>query len=88
VRPESKTYGDWVAARLEPESGIALYIPEGFAHGWQALEDRSAIEYLVEGYWDRASERGVSPLNRRVDIQWPLKPTDILDRDLSWPALS
>lgn len=87
VRPGSPTYGEWVGIELYSDCGKALFIPEGFAHGWQALENMSSIEYLTEGFWNPEAERGVSPLNRKVDLQWPAKVEHIIDRDLSWPAL-
>jgi dTDP-4-dehydrorhamnose 3,5-epimerase len=88
IRPGSPTYGDWAGIELHDDSNSALYVPEGFAHGWQALEHGSSIEYLTEGFWDRDSERGVSPLNRKVGIQWPGKVEHVIDRDLGWPALT
>lgn len=87
VRKGSETYGEWVGIRLTAGDAYALLVPAGFAHGWQALEPFSAIEYLTEGYWEKGAERGVSPLNRMLDIRWPLAPAHVLDRDLSWPAL-
>lgn len=87
VRPLSPSYGKWFGLKLSEEETRALYIPHGFAHGWQALVPGSAIEYLVDGLWSREHERGVSPLNRHVDIRWPLKVKHVIDRDLAWPAL-
>jgi dTDP-4-dehydrorhamnose 3,5-epimerase len=87
VRPGSPTYGEWAGIELHESGQKALFVPEGFAHGWQALENGSAIEYLTEGFWNKDSERGVSPINRKVSVQWPARVAHVIDRDLSWPAL-
>lgn len=88
VRPDSKTYGEWIAVELFPESWKSIFIPQGFAHGWQALEDGSEIEYCTEGLWRKEAERGVSPIDRKVGIKWITEIRNVAPRDLDWPALS
>jgi len=87
VRPESKTYGQWVAVELFPESWRSVFIPQGFAHGWQALEDGSEIEYCTEGLWRKDAERGVSPLDKAVGIKWVTDVKNVAPRDRDWPPL-
>src|SRR6266478_2089935 len=62
VRPGSPTYGRHFGAALSEDNGLALCVPEGFAHGWQALVDGARIMYLVGGSeWRPESERGLRP---------------------------
>jgi dTDP-4-dehydrorhamnose 3,5-epimerase len=86
VRPDSKTCGEWIAVELFPEGWKSVFIPQGFAHGWQALEDQSEIEYCTEGLWHKESERGISPLDSKVGIRWVTEVKNVAPRDLGWPA--
>lgn len=86
VRKDSPSYGRNYGIDLSGSSGRMLYIPEGFAHGWQALSRRSRIEYLVEGFWNKDAERGLPPTDRELDIPWARPMTAIAKRDEQWPA--
>lgn len=87
VRPGSKTFGEWISVELFPEGWKSVFIPQGFAHGWQALEDQSEIEYCTEGLWRKDAERGISPLDSQVKIQWVTDVKNVALRDRDWPAL-
>lgn len=85
VRKDSPNYGRHFGVELDSCSGRLLFVPEGFAHGWQALSRRARIEYIVEGFWDKDSERGLQPTDQGLGIRWPKPVTAIAKRDEQWP---
>lgn len=64
-----------------------LYVPEGFAHGFQTLEDDVEVSYLVSAAYAPAAEMGVRHDDPRIGIAWPLPLTAISDKDAAWPLL-
>jgi len=86
LRPESNTYLKWIGIELSGKNFEVLFIPEGFAHGYQTLEDNSEVLYQVSHrYWPDA-ERGIRWNDHHFGIKWPI--TDkltISDKDRGWP---
>jgi dTDP-4-dehydrorhamnose 3,5-epimerase len=81
LRVESPTFGQWFGAELSAENRRMMYVPEGFAHGFQTLEDDTeAIYFVTEGYAP-GSERGVRWNDPEFGIEWPLAPTVLSDKD-------
>jgi dTDP-4-dehydrorhamnose 3,5-epimerase len=72
---------------LTPENGRMLVIPEGFAHGFQSLEDNSEILYLNTAFYTPQSEDGVHCMDPRADLKWPLPPVHLSARDSAFPFL-
>ena len=87
LRQNSKTYGQYVSAILSGENMEMLWIPEGFAHGFQALED-SIVLYKTTSEYNKESESGVIWNDPDIKIQWPEKPTELSEKDKSWHRLS
>ncbi len=58
-----------------------LYIPKGFAHGFQSLEDNSKIMYLVTEHYSSELEDGLNALDPKLGIEWPLPITDMSEKD-------
>ena len=88
VRPESPTFGRWEAFDLTPENGIQLYVPGGFAHGFQCLSDDVEMTYLMSDFYVPDLARGIRWDDPRIAIPWPL-PTPILSaRDRTLPTLA
>jgi dTDP-4-dehydrorhamnose 3,5-epimerase len=85
LRPDSPTYRQWFGAELSPETGTMLYIPEGFAHGYETLEPNSTVEYLMSGLYAPASADGVRWDDPAFTIRWPIPPTVMTERDRTWP---
>ena len=86
LRPGSPTYKEWVAQELTPENRLLLYIPEGFAHGYQTLEDGSEVFYQLSGCYAPGSERGVRWNDPAFGIHWPgTEGIVINERDRSYP---
>jgi dTDP-4-dehydrorhamnose 3,5-epimerase len=65
-----------------------LYIPEGCAHGFQALEDDSEVSYQISQVYAPDYARGVRWDDRAFAIEWPLVPTEMSERDRSYPELA
>lgn len=87
LRLNSPTFLQWHAEELTPENRRMLVIPEGFAHGFQALEPNSQILYLVTAPYSPQLEAGLRHDDPRLAIPWPLARTDISLRDLQWPQI-
>lgn len=76
IRRSSGTFGKWVGRVISAEQGNQLLIPEGFAHGFLALEDDSEVEYKVTSTYSAAHERAIDPADPDIAIQWPLAPDE------------
>ena len=88
LRTGSTTYGRWVGIELTGENGRALYIPPGFAHGFQALVDDARLSYKCTAEYDRDAERGVRYDDRALAIEWPLDRAIVSEKDLALPDLA
>jgi dTDP-4-dehydrorhamnose 3,5-epimerase len=87
LRPESPTYLQHVAVELSADSGRALYVPERFGHGYQTLENGTEVFYLVSQFYSPASDGGLSPLDPRLGIRWPLPVSEVSAKDAAWKHL-
>ncbi|MEW5977973.1 MAG: dTDP-4-dehydrorhamnose 3,5-epimerase [Acidobacteriota bacterium] len=85
LRPHSRTRGGWYGVELAEETHLALYLPEGFAHGYQTLTDNAEILYLTSQFFQPDAVRGVRFNDLLFNIVWPLEPQVISDKDRSWP---
>lgn len=84
LRPESSTFARWIAVNLTAEKHNMIYVPEGFAHGFQTLRDDTEVFYQISEFYHAESARGVRWDDPKFQIQWPLMPTVISDRDQSY----
>lgn len=84
LRPESPTFLQHVSVELSAATQRAIYVPERFAHGYQALEDETETSYQVGEFYAPETEGGISPFDSRLKIRWPLKVTEISDKDAHW----
>ena len=87
LRPGSATFLQWHALELSPENALMLVIPEGCAHGFQALEPGSELLYLHTAAYAPAAEGGVRHDDPLLGIAWPLPAADLSARDQSHPLL-
>jgi dTDP-4-dehydrorhamnose 3,5-epimerase len=87
VRPESPTYLQHFGIELSADNRTALYVPDMFAHGNQALTQGAELLYLVGEYYTPGYERGIRYDDPAVGIQWPLAATIVSEKDRSWPLL-
>jgi dTDP-4-dehydrorhamnose 3,5-epimerase len=88
LRPESSTYMQWLGIELDAESYQMIYVPEGFAHGYLTLEDRTEVMYQVSEYYTPGFERGIRFNDPAFAIRWPEDILFISDKDLSWQNYS
>jgi len=87
VRPASPTYLQHVATILDADSRRALYVPEGFAHGFLTLEDDTELTYQVSAEYSPQAEDGVRWDDPAVAIPWPIEVRVISDKDEAWPLM-
>ena len=85
LRPESPTYKKHVSAMLSGENYRALYVPEGFAHGFQTLENNSEVFYQMSEFYSPKHQCGFRHNDPAFGIQWPIGATVISDRDRNYP---
>jgi dTDP-4-dehydrorhamnose 3,5-epimerase len=88
VRAGSATFGQAFTVRLHEDGDTALLLPPGVAHGFQALTDDAELLYLHSAYYEPALDVGVSAMDPRISIDWPLQVHGLSARDAAWPLLS
>ena len=86
LRPRSPSYLRWQGFELMAENRKALYVPKGFAHGFQTLADNAEIFYQISEFYAPNSAAGNRYDDAAFGIAWPLPVTVISERDRSWPA--
>jgi len=87
VRLGSPTFGHWVAEELSATNGRQLWIPPGFAHGFQALMDETVFHYKVTAPYAPDCERTVRYDDPSLGIPWPLPAVSVAARDAAAPLL-
>ncbi len=85
LRPESSTFKRYFAAELNDRNGNALYVPIGFAHGFQTLTDNTEVFYQMSQYYSESHARGVRWNDPTFAIAWPKDKRTILKRDQDYP---
>lgn len=85
LRPSSATFKQYFATELSAENGKMLYVPPGFAHGFQTLEDNAEVFYQMSQFYSSEHSRGVRWNDPAFGIEWPTDERIILDRDQSYP---
>lgn len=88
LRSNSPSFLHWHAEELSQNNARMLVIPEGCAHGFQALEPDSELLYLHTAFYSPAAESGVRHDDPRINILWPLPVTDVSSRDSAHPYLN
>jgi dTDP-4-dehydrorhamnose 3,5-epimerase len=90
IRAESRTFGQWIEVELAGNSGKAVCISEGLGHGFLALEDNTAVAYLVSTPFSPTDEFEINPLDEKIGINWgmDLSELKISDKDRNAPTLA
>ncbi len=81
LRCGSSTFGQSCSVILDSELRNSIYIPEGFAHGFQTLSEGCELQYFHSTAYQPGREGGISALDPMLEIPWPLPPTVMSDRD-------
>ena len=87
LRVGSETFGEWVGVELSAENGRQMWIPEGFAHGFQALADGTVFSYKCTAYYSPADERSLRWDDPALGIAWPLAEPIVSAKDAAAPVL-
>lgn len=87
VRKDSPTYLRHFSIDLRASERRALYVPEMFANGYQALSDDAEVTYQVSEFYDPEAERGLRHDDPLLGIEWPLPVTAVSPKDAGWPLL-
>jgi dTDP-4-dehydrorhamnose 3,5-epimerase len=85
LRPESPSYKRWIGVELTAENRRSVYVPEGFAHGFQTLVDDVEVMYQVSQVYTPGAEGGLRYNDPAFGIAWPLPPSEMSPKDTRWP---
>lgn len=85
LRPQSPTFRQWVDITLTAANHLAIYIPEGCAHGFLTLEDKTEVFYQMSEFYNASSSGGVRWDDLAFQISWPIEPVVISERDRTYP---
>ncbi len=88
IRRGSQTFGEWETVELSDASGLQLYVPDGFAHGFAVTSEVADVVYKVSTYYDATAESGFRYDDPEVGIEWPAIELRPSARDSSAPLLS
>ena len=88
IRKDSPTFLKWFGIELSAENKKMLYIPAGFAHGFQCLSDNCELLYHHSAFYTPGRETGISYNDPAVNIEWPIEITVISERDKNHPFIT
>jgi len=86
LRPESKTFMSWASFELDSNESKILYIPEGFAHGFQTLEDNTELVYQISNWYSPEHASGLRWDDNKFQINWPIQNPIISKKDLTFDS--
>lgn len=87
VRPNSPTFGRWVANELRHDDGKSIFISEGLGHAFVSLEEGTVISYLMSSPYSPKYEFAINPQDPEIAITWPQLPLSFSPKDSSAPTL-
>lgn len=85
LRPDSPTFRKWCGITLSATDHAALFIPAGFAHGFQTLTDDATVHYTMGTHYQQGLQRGVRWNDPAFAIRWPMDVRTMSERDASFP---
>jgi dTDP-4-dehydrorhamnose 3,5-epimerase len=85
LRSDSPTFKRWIAVELNEKNRCMLYIPKGFAHGFQTLVDNTEVFYMMSEFYHPEYARGVRWNDPAFGIKWPIEVTAVSKKDRSYP---
>jgi len=88
IDPHSNTFGAWYGINLSSDNHKQLYIPPGYAHGFQVLSDVADVEYKCTDYYDPGGESGLVWNDPEVGINWPVANALLAGKDQQLPTLA
>lgn len=84
LRPDSPMFKEWLAVELTSENHRMLYVPEGFAHGFQTMEDDTVVFYQMSEFYHSRCSRGIRWDDPSFEIEWPITEKIISAKDNSY----
>lgn len=88
MREGSETYLRWFGVELSQDNGRMMYVPKGFAHGYQALTDGATVFYMVSAFYAPDKEGGIHHADPAIGIEWPLAVAAVSMKDANLPSLA
>ena len=88
IRKNSSTFSKYVSAVLSEENKNMLYIPRGFAHGFEVLSDEAEIIYSIDNIYAKESESGIIWNDSSIKINWPIKSPILSEKDKKWSNIN
>ena len=88
LRKDSKTFGRWFGTELNEENRRMMYVPKGFGHGFITLRENTEALYLVTEFYAPEYERGIRWNDPYFNIEWPMQPIVISDKDQNHPGFN
>jgi dTDP-4-dehydrorhamnose 3,5-epimerase len=90
IRPNSKTFGQYVSVILSAENQNQFYVPRGFAHGFLVLSETATFFYKCDNFYNKESEGGVLYSDQEINIDWSLADSEFIisDKDKIQPTLN
>jgi dTDP-4-dehydrorhamnose 3,5-epimerase len=88
LRKESPTYLQWFGAILSEENKEMMYVPQGFAHGFQTLTENAEITYLVSQFYNKGAEGIINHNDPLLKIDWQLPIANISEKDKAAPFIA
>ena len=86
LRKQSGTYKRWTSVLLSEKNNKLFFIPEGCAHGYLTLTDKTLIDYFVSNFYSAEAQRGIPYNDPNFNIDWPEAVLKISERDKNWPG--
>lgn len=87
LRKDSDTFLKWFGVELSAQNKKMIYIPEGFAHGFQTLTDNAELIYHHSEFYTASAEAGILYNDKATGIEWPLPVAEISERDTKHPVI-
>ncbi len=87
LRQDSKYFMKHVSLNLNSIDGHAVWIPSGFAHGFQSLENETRVLYLASNLYEPLASRGLLATDPELQIEWPLEITEMSEKDFQLPGV-
>jgi dTDP-4-dehydrorhamnose 3,5-epimerase len=84
IRPDSKSYKNWISVELNEQNHRMLYVPKGFAHGFITLEDSTEVTYQMSEFYKPGVGKGIRWNDPAFAINWPIAVSEISEKDKNW----
>ncbi len=88
IRKNSPAFGKYVSAVLSERNKDMIYIPRGFAHGFEVLSEEAEVMYSVDNIYSKESESGIIWNDNSIKIKWPIKNPCLSEKDKKWLGIS